>query len=290
MSGRLVGRTALITGGGRGIGEAIGLAFAGEGAELMLVSRTEKELNAVADRCRAMGRRCFIGVGDVSVRADVARLVAAALRDLGHVDVLVNAAGVYGPIGPVTDVDLAEWARALSVNLLGVLYTCHDVIPSMQRRRSGSIINFSGGGATSPLPRFSAYGVSKAAVVRLSETLAEEVAGDNIRVNAIAPGAIDTKLQNDVLEAGARAGALYQRISALRESGDGGTPVSVPAELAVFLGSDASAGLTGRLISAPHDPWRDWDPAKIAALASTPWYTLRRLDPFTIKPLRDGVP
>jgi len=290
MSGRLAGRTALITGGGRGIGEAIGVAFATEGADLLLVSRTEAELSTVADRCRALGRRCFIGVGDVSIRADVGRLVDGALRDLGHLDILVNAAGVYGPIGPVTDVDLGEWARALSVNLLGTLYMCHDVIPSMQRQRSGSIINFSGGGATSPLSRFSAYGVSKAAVVRLTETVAEEVAGDNIRVNAIAPGAIDTKLQNDVLKAGARAGDLYQRITALRESGAGGTPVSVPAELAVFLASDASAGLTGRLISAPHDPWRDWDPAKIAALAGTPWYTLRRIDPFTIKPIRDGAP
>jgi len=290
MSGRLAGRTALITGGGRGIGEAIALAFAAEGAELMLVSRTEKELVAVADRCRALGRRCFVGIGDVSIRADVARLVDAANRDLGHVDVLVNAAGVYGPIGPVTDVDLAEWTRALSVNLLGALYMCHDVIPSMQRRRWGSIINFSGGGATSPLPRFSAYGVSKAAVVRLTETLAVEVAGDDIRVNAIAPGAIDTKLQNDVLKAGARAGELYQRISALRESGAGGTPVRVPAELAIFLASDASVGLTGRLISAPHDPWRNWHAEKIAALAGTPWYTLRRIDPFTIQPLKDGAP
>jgi 3-oxoacyl-[acyl-carrier protein] reductase len=290
VSGRLAGRTALITGGGRGIGEAIALAYAAQGADLMLVSRTEAELQAVADRCCALGRRCLIGVGDVSVRVDVARIVDAAQRDLEHIDILVNAAGVYGPIGPVTDIDLGEWARALSVNLLGALYLCHDVIPSMQRRRAGSIINFSGGGATSPLPRFSAYGVSKAAVVRLTETLAEELAGDNIRVNAIAPGAIDTKLQNDVLKAGARAGELYHRISALRESGTGGTPVSVPAELAVFLASDASAGLTGRLISAPHDPWRDWDGAKIAALTGTPWYTLRRIDPFTIRPLKDSAP
>lgn len=290
MSRRLAGRTALITGGGRGIGEAIGLAFAGEGADLLLVSRTKKELVAVADRCRALGRRCFIAIGDVSVRADVGRLVEAALSELGHIDILVNAAGVYGPIGPVTDIDLDEWARALSINLLGALYMCHDAIPSMRQRGAGSIINFSGGGATSPLPRFSAYGVSKAAVVRLTETLAEEVAGDNIRVNAIAPGAIDTKLQNAVLEAGARAGALYQRISVLRESGAGGTPVRVPAELAVFLASDASVGLTGRLISAPHDPWRDWNAAKIAALAGTPWYTLRRIDPFTIQPLKDGAP
>lgn len=290
MSGRLASRTALVTGGGRGIGEAISLAFASEGADVFVVSRTEAELSRVAERCRALGPRCLVGVGDVSIRADVARLVHAALAQLGHIDVLVNAAGVYGPIGPVTDIDLSEWVRALHVNLLGTLYMCHDVIPSMQRQRSGSIINFSGGGATAPLPRFSAYGVSKAAVVRLTETLAEEVAGDNIRVNAIAPGVIDTKLQDDVLRAGARAGDLHQRISALRESGAGGTLVDLPADLAVFLASDASVGLTGRLISAPHDPWRDWDPARIKALAGTPWYTLRRLDPFTIKPIRDRVP
>ncbi|HEY9289381.1 MAG TPA: SDR family oxidoreductase [Candidatus Dormibacteraeota bacterium] len=287
---RLAGKKALVTGGGRGIGEAIALAFAREGADLFLVSRTEAQLNQVAQQCRALGRVCAVGVGDVSTPGVATRLVNSALNALGGIDVLVNAAGIYGPIGPLTDIDVSEWARAININLMGTVYFCHDVIAEMRRHGGGSIINFSGGGATSPLPRFSAYGVSKAAIVRLSETLAEELRPDGIRVNAIAPGAIDTTLQNEVLEAGTAAGDLYARIQELRKSGAGGTPIAIPAELAVFLASDASTGLTGRLVSAPHDPWRSWTPEKIQELAETPWYTLRRLDPFTVKPLLDRMP
>lgn len=291
MSGNLLaGRTALIVGAGRGIGAAISNAFADEGANLFLVSRTKNELEQVASRCRSLGRECFVETADVSERGDVARLIPNVLSRLGHIDTLVNAAGIYGPIGAVSEIDLGHWSRAVQVNLMGTLYTCHDVLPSMVERGSGSIINFSGGGATSPLPRFSAYGASKAAVVRLTETLAREVAPNGVRVNSIAPGAVDTTLQDEVLKAGSRAGDLYSRISALRESGAGATPISVPAELAVFLASDDSKGLTGRLISAPHDPWREWTHARIAALANTQWYTLRRLDPFTVSSLPDSTP
>ena len=287
---KLEGRVALVTGGGRGIGAAIALAFAQEGAGLMIASRTEAELDGVAARCRALGVDCATSVTDVSSRSAVQQLVKATLDTHGHVDVLVNAAGVYGPIGAVTDVDVDEWERAVRVNLMGTLYACHYTVPAMAARKSGSIINFSGGGATAPLPRFSAYGVSKAAIVRLSETLAEEVVADGIRVNAIAPGAIDTTLQDEVLEAGERAGPLYQRIVALRKTGAGGTPIEVPASLAVFLASDESLGLTGRLISAPHDPWREWNRSRIESLAGSAWYTLRRLDPFTVGPLKDRTP
>jgi NAD(P)-dependent dehydrogenase (short-subunit alcohol dehydrogenase family) len=287
---KLQGRVALVTGGGRGIGAAIALAFASEGASLMIASRTPSELDGVTSRCRSLGVDCSPSVTDVSSRTDVQQLVRATLDTYGRIDVLVNAAGVYGPIGTVAEVDVDDWERAIRVNLMGTVYACHYTVPAMAARKSGSIINFSGGGATAPLPRFSAYGVSKAAVVRLSETLAEEVIADGIRVNAIAPGAIDTTLQDEVIKAGQRAGPLYKRIVALRESGAGGTPVEVPANLAVFLASDDSVGLTGRLISAPHDPWREWDSARIASLAASPWYTLRRLDPFTIGPLKDQTP
>ena len=287
---KLEGRVALVTGAGRGIGAAIALAFAKAGASLMIASRTESELDGVATRCRALGVDCSTTVADVSSRNSVQQLIRATLDTYGQIDVLVNAAGVYGPIGMVKDVDVDDWEHAVRVNLMGTLYTCHYTIPAMAARKSGSIINFSGGGATAPLPRFSAYGVSKAAVVRLTETLAEEVAADGIRVNAIAPGAIDTRLQDEVLKAGPRAGDLYQRIVALRETGAGGTPIEVPASLAVFLASDESVGLTGRLISAPHDPWREWDRSRIELLAGSAWYTLRRLDPFTIGPLKDQTP
>ncbi len=159
----------------------------------------------------------------------------------------------------------------------------------MIRAGRGKIINFSGGGATSPLCRFSAYGVSKAAVVRLTETLAEEVKEFNIQVNAIAPGAVDTKLQDLVLAAGERAGDLLQRIRRLRETGEGGTPREVPAELALFLASDDSRKLTGRLISAPNDKWESWTEERIEQVMSQPWFTLRRMDPFTLRPFLEEM-
>jgi len=277
----LSGRLALITGGGRGIGEAIALCFAAEGAQLVLAARSGDELELVAASCRAAGAKCSTHVVDVSVRDEVQRLV----QESGPVDVLVNCAGTYGPIGPLPENDMDEWERGLRVNLMGTVYACRAVIPGMIQRGRGSIINLSGGGATAPLPNFSLYAVSKAAVARLTDTLAAELAGTGVRVNAIAPGAIDTRLQDDVLAAGDRAGALFGRMQTMRNTGEGATPPDVPARLALFLASDASAGLTGKLISAPHDPWKSWDAAKIESINQSPWYTTRRLDPFTVRQL-----
>jgi 3-oxoacyl-[acyl-carrier protein] reductase len=279
MTARVLGgRLALVTGGGRGIGEAIALRFAAEGARLAIAARTAAELDHVAEACRAVGAECSVHVVDVSVRKQVQELV----RSVGPVDVLVNCAGAYGPIGPLVDNDLDEWEQGLRVNLLGTLYACREVIPAMVQRRRGSIINMSGGGATAPLPNFTLYAVSKAAVVRLTDTLAAELNNTGVRVNAIAPGAIDTRLQDEVLAAGERAGEIFQRMRSMRDSGNGATPVDVPARLAVFLASDASEGLTGRIISAPHDPWERWDANRIQHMAASNWFTLRRLDPFTI--------
>jgi 3-oxoacyl-[acyl-carrier protein] reductase len=277
-AGALRGRVAIVTGGGRGIGEAIALRFAAEGARLALAARSTAEIERVAEACRGAGAECSTHVVDVSVRKQVHELV----KSVGPVDILVNCAGVYGPIGPLVDNDLDEWEQGLRVNLLGTLYACRAVIPGMVQRRRGSIINMSGGGATAPLPNFSLYAVSKAAVVRLTDTLAAELADTGVRVNAIAPGAIDTRLQDQVLAAGDRAGGIFQRMRSMRDSGNGATPVDVPARLAVFLASDTSHGLTGRIISAPHDPWQSWDANRIQHIAASNWFTLRRLDPFTI--------
>ena len=277
----LEGRLAMVTGAGRGIGRAIALHFASEGARLAIASRSRAELKEVAAQCTAGGAECSVHVVDVSNREHVRDLV----REAGSPDVLVNCAGVYGPIGPLVDNDLDEWEQALRVNLLGTVYACREVIPGMVARGRGSIINLSGGGATAPLPNFSLYAVSKAAVARLTDTLAAELAGSGVRVNAIAPGLIDTRLQDRVLEAGDSAGPLFGRIRKARETGEGTTPPDVPARLAVFLASEASDGLTGKLISAPHDPWKDWDQAQIEQLNASQWFTVRRLDPFTIKQL-----
>jgi 3-oxoacyl-[acyl-carrier protein] reductase len=283
------GLAALVVGAGRGIGEEVALRFAREGARVVLASRTAGELDSVFQRIRAQDGAASVQVTDATSREQVDRLVQASLNAFGRIDVLVNAAGIYGPIGNLWDADPDEWFKTFSVNLFSAFLLCRAVVPHMIKARRGKIINFSGGGAASPIARFSAYGASKAAVVRLTETLAEEVREFNIQVNAIAPGAVDTKLQDEVLAAGDRAGEIYLRMKKMRESGEGATPRDLPAELAVFLASEESRELTGKLISAPFDGWQTWDAQRIHEVSSKPWYTLRRLDLFTLKPLVEEV-
>ena len=287
---RLKGEVAIVTGGGRGIGEAVALALAREGASLVIASRTQAELDRVACGIRAVGAQALAIPTDVSDRWSVAELAKTALSAYGRIDILVNAAGVYGPIGPVWKVDIDEWIQALHTNLVGTLICCRTVLPHMIERRKGKIVNFSGGGATSPLPRFSAYGTSKTAIVRLTETLAKEVNEFNIQANAVAPGMVDTRLQDSVLAAGDGAGLLLDRVRRLRETGEGGVPPSLTAELVVFLASERADGLTGKLISAPYDDWQNWDSERITSLMSAPWLTLRRMDPYTLKPLMGSLP
>src|SRR6202023_2026774 len=145
---------------------------------------------------------------------------------LGSVEILVNNAGVYGPKGQSESVPFAEWARAIEINLYGTFLPCQFAIRDMKRVGRGKVINLSGGGATAPLPRISAYAASKAAVVRLTETLAEELREFSIDVNAIAPGALNTRLLEEILSAGPDAvgQAFYEKSVKQRDSG--GVPLA----------------------------------------------------------------
>jgi len=283
----LSGQIALVTGAGRGIGRAIAVALARGGADLILLARSASELDETAAQVRDSGREAFSLVADVSRRADVQRAVAAGLARFDHVDILVNNAGTQPPIGPLVENDPAEWTHTVAVNLFGPFHCIQAVLPGMVARRRGKIINLSGGGATGPRPNFSAYAASKAAIVRLTETLAEEVRPYNIQVNAIAPGAVNTRMLDEVLMAGEAAGD--ELAAAQSRQVQGGTPPELAAALVVFLASDASDGLTGKLISAPHDDWCTWDAQRISEVSNSPWYTLRRMDPHTVRPLMEQV-
>jgi NAD(P)-dependent dehydrogenase (short-subunit alcohol dehydrogenase family) len=279
---KLVHRVAVVTGAGGALGQAISAAFAREGACLVVVDINGAGLEAIRGVCSELGTECITAQADVSDPASALSFSREALQRFGRIDVLVNAAGIYGPIGNLVDVDMTEWQRTVQTNLLATVYACHAVLPTMIERGRGSIINLSGGGATAPLPRFSAYGASKAAVVRFTETLAAEVVDHGVRVNAIAPGLIDTGFHDAVLQVGESSGGFRETIRQLRETGAGGTPIHVPAQLAVFLASDMSDGLTGRLLSAPNDDWANWKRSDIEMLDNTPWYTLRRIDHHTL--------
>jgi 3-oxoacyl-[acyl-carrier protein] reductase len=222
----LTGRSAIITGASQGLGRAIAGHFVRAGASVLLVARdpdclrrAEVEVAAVADR---PGQVVSAFAGDVSCPWTCRAIVTRAREVLPGLTVLVNNAGVYGPMGAVENNDWDDWVRAVEINLFGTVLLCREVLPHLRARRYGKIINLSGGGATAPLPRLSAYAASKAAVVRFTETLAEEAQADRIDVNAIAPGALNTRLLDEVLAAGpAQVGKEFHERS-LKQKEEGG--------------------------------------------------------------------
>lgn len=264
-------KTAIVTGAGRGIGAAIAIAFAREGAKLAICSRTPREIDEVALKTKSYRPAVTYRV-DVSDRDQVDKMVTDVARRFGKIDILVNNAGIYGPIGPLWKNDPEQWTNTIAVNLFGAVYCTMAVLPHMISQRKGKIINLAGGG-DGPFPRFSAYACSKSAIVRFTETIAEELREYNIDVNSIAPGPVNTRLLDEVIAAGEEAGDFIEK--ALRQKESGGVPAERAAQLAVFLASELSDKLTGRLLSAVWDDWQNLDVAKVSGSAL---YQTRRID------------
>ena len=277
----LTGKVALITGGNQGLGLEIARMYVAAGASVTLSARNAALLAEAAESLReslAPGQRVEFVVGDVSKPQSAQAMVQETLRQHGRLDILVNNAGIYGPMGNIEDVDWDQWVQAIEINLFGSILMCRAVLPAMKAQGSGKIVQLSGGGATNPMPGVSAYAVSKAGIVRFVETLALEVKGHGIDVNAIAPGALNTRLLDEVLAAGPeKVGQKFYEQS-LKQRDSGGTPLAKGAELAVFLGSEASNGITGKLLSAVWDLWAEL-PNHLDELNGTDIYALRRIVP-----------
>jgi len=273
---KLKGKVAVVTGGGRGIGRNIAIAYGREGAAVVIAARSRSEIEATAREIEAAGARSLAVECDVTRYDDAERLIQRAHERFEAVDILVNAAGVQGPIGGLAENDPEEWRRAVMVNLVGVFHCCRAVLPLMIARKHGRIINLSGGGSVSPRPFFTAYGASKAAVARLTESLAAELLPDNIQVNTMAPGATPTRMLEEIAR-GARDAAPHEARQAEEILKSGGIDMARQAALAVFLASEESDGLTGRMIHT-NDDWPSFI-GRIDELMATDLYTIRRIQP-----------
>lgn len=275
----LQGKTAIVTGATQGLGREIARVYVQAGASLFICARDPDLLRAAQQELSQSllpGQTVDAVAADVSNPGNVNSLVDHALQRFGRIDILVNNAGIYGPMGAIEEVDWQAWLKTIEINLFGSIMMCKAVLPHMKRQRAGKIIQLSGGGATTPMPMVSAYAVSKAAVVRFTDTLAEEVRDFNIDVNAVAPGALNTRMLDEMLAAGPdKVGKTFLERST-QQKASGGAGLERGAALALFLASAASNGITGKLISAQWDRWEDW-PQHLDELRHSDAYTLGRI-------------
>ena len=251
-----------------------------QGASVFICSRSASEVDATVDELkrekiskdqRIHGLRC-----DISKTADVDVLHDEITNKFGGLNVLINNAGVYGPMDDLVSVDWKSWRQAIEINLFGPVYITKKFLPHFIAARSGKIINLSGGGATSPMPGLSSYAVAKAGLVRFSETVAKELEEFGVDINCVAPGALNTRLLDEVLLNGRKTlnADFLDKMRKIKDAG--GTDLSLGARCICFLASPDCNGVTGRLISAVWDDWANIDDYK-AMLNDSDVYTLRRI-------------
>ena len=245
-------KIAVITGGGKGIGRIISLAFAKEGADVVLAARTKSALDETAEEISKMGRRALPLVADISDEDQVNEFVNSTIRKFGKIDILVNNTGIMGPTVPVVDLDIKDWDRVISINLTGAYLCSKAVLKHMIKNKSGNIVNMSSVAGTRGLWKRSPYSVSKWGILGLTKTLALEVGVYGIRVNAICPGPVEGKRIDRVFRERAEAMGISPDLLVkkiideipLRQL----TKPEEVARTAIFLASSDSEGITGQII------------------------------------------
>jgi NAD(P)-dependent dehydrogenase (short-subunit alcohol dehydrogenase family) len=272
-------RVAIVTGGNKGIGREIALAYAREGCRIALVARNEKRLRETAafiqEETGAEALGCAV---DVTQKAPLDAMVRQTSARFQRIDILVNAAAIVGPVGRFETCDVTDWERTISVNVLGTYAAMRSVIPMMIAQRWGTIINFAGGGAFGARERFSAYSVSKAAVVRLTDAAAKELRGHGITVNGISPGQVNTEMFDTMVAAGRENVGEEGWAEFEQRKRSGGDPIGEVARFALFLASDEGRKITGRVMSVRWDPWEHL-PRYVDELMTSDIYTMRRITP-----------
>ena len=262
----------LITGASEGLGLEIAKKFIREGHNVAICARRRVKLDEALTQLEQLAKDQILlwDTVDVSKETEIKEFIDDCIINFGKIDVLINNAGIYGPKGKIEDISSEEWKACIDINLFGTFYAMKHIIPHMKKNKYGKIINLSGGGATAPLPFISAYAASKCAVVRLTETIAEECKEFNIDINAIAPGLLDTRLLGEIKAVGPDVVGhkFYERVTEQQT-----TPLSLGADLCYYLASKESNGITGKLISANWDEWKTLHTKEL----TKDLYTLRRV-------------
>lgn len=257
---KLKNQVAIVTGASQGIGRAIALRCAEAGAKVALVARRASRLEAATAEIRDAGGTALAVPADVTDQAAVEAMVRRAEAELGPIDLLVNNAGAFYAIGPSWEVDAATWWSDVTINLLGTFLCCRAVVPGMAARKRGRLINLIGGGTDAPLPYGSAYAASKAAVMRLTETLAVELKEHGVFVFALRPGFVRTEMSEYQLS---EEGRRWLPDTAQRFEEAKNVPPTMAGDLAVEFASGRFDALTGRYIRVKDYKGDDLDEVEV---------------------------
>jgi NAD(P)-dependent dehydrogenase (short-subunit alcohol dehydrogenase family) len=247
----LTGQVAIITGGGRGIGRAIALGLAQAGSSVAVVARSADHLEETVRQIAQLGSRAISVTADISDPERVDRMVEEVENSLGPVDLLVNNAGVAGPIGPTWEVDLADWWRCLEVNLRGPMLCSKAVLPGMIARGGGRVINVASGAGTFAIPYLGAYVTSKTALIRFTEVFALEAQAHGVKAFAIEPGTVRTSMADQVIES-EEGKRWLPWLCEIFTRGEDMPPVHA-ADLIVILASGRADALAGRFFTIKDD-------------------------------------
>ena len=266
------GKSVLITGAGRGIGKRLAMGFAAEGARVGLLARSQAEIDLAKLEIEQAGGIAMCLRADVRNPDELAHAVERMRAKFGSLDVLIAAAGVQGPIGPFLTSKPKAWNDTLEINLIGAANSCRVALPPMIEKRSGKIILLAGGGSAYARPNFTAYAASKSALVRFGETLADEVRDANVQVNTMAPGAAYSTMTDEILQAGEERAGRKEIEDAEKVRVTGGIPAEKQTALALFLASERSNHISGKLIHV-NDDWKRFEQDNMKAEL----YTLRRV-------------
>ena len=272
-------KVIIVTGASRGLGYEIAKSYLINGANLIICSRNFNKIKKSYKKLlnfKKKNQKIFYLSINVSSPSDVDKLIRFSIKKLKRIDVLINNAAIIGPKGHIEKVNWKDWVKTIEINLLGSVLICKAVIPYFKKKNKGKIIQLSGGGAASPLPLISSYAVSKAAVVRFVENLSEELKNYKIDVNAVAPGPLNTGMLEEIIKAGPKKVGKNFYNKSLKQKKTGGSSFNKVCELILFLGSKYSNGISGKLISALWDDWKNWPNYK-ELLQNSDAYTLRRI-------------
>ena len=269
----------IVTGGTEGFGKKIIENLIEKGANISFCARNLNKIHDVKklfDKSKKIDQKILSMDIDVSNKNEVENFVKYTKNELSSIDVLINNAGVYGPIGPIESNNWDEWIEAININLIGSILMMRSLIPTFKKQKKGKIIQMSGGGATNPMPNFSSYAVSKTGIIRFVETLSCEMKEYNTYVNAVAPGALNTKMLNKVLESDPEKVGKEFYDKSLTQKEEGGAGFQKGIDLINFLVSEESNGITGKLISAQWDNYKTWL-SNSNDISDSDVYTLKRI-------------